>query len=123
MIVWGGTDDISRWNTGGRYCAPIWFADAYSNTNCNCDTKSYTDFASSSDSGTASVKMLISDLVTNVGDEARRQVGGLQPLLYARPKFSNADLQIATEINVTSPLERHRPRAAHYLAKIFDRAE
>ena len=21
MIVWGGTDDINRWNTGGRYCA------------------------------------------------------------------------------------------------------
>src|SRR4029077_479178 len=22
MIVWGGTDDINRWNTGGRYCEP-----------------------------------------------------------------------------------------------------
>ena len=46
---------------------PIWFVDAYSNTNCNCDTKSNTDYASSAYPSTASVRMLISDLVTNVG--------------------------------------------------------
>src|SRR5262245_12031278 len=39
-----------------------------------------------------------------------------QPFLYARPKFSNAHLQIATEIEMPSPLERHCPRAAHDLA-------
>jgi len=31
----------------------IWFTDAYSNTNCNSDTKSHTDFASSAHPGAA----------------------------------------------------------------------
>ena len=121
MIVWGGYNG-SYSEHRREILRAIWFADAYSNTNCNSDTESHTDFASSSDSGTASVKTLISDLVTNVG-VSREGSRGLQPFLYARPKFSNADFQIATEKNMHSPLEGHRPRAAHHLAEIFDRGK
>jgi hypothetical protein len=48
-------------------------------------------------------------------------VGGLQPVLQAWPKFAHIDFQIATKIDVTLPLEWHRPRATGDLAEIFNR--
>ena len=91
--------------------------DADPNFDCNAerDTETYadakgrTDAEAAFDSGATPIKTLASL--------------DLQPLLYAWPKFANANLQIATEINVRSLLERHRPRAGDYLAQIFDRGK
>ena len=76
------------------------------NADSHSDSETFTYSAGSPYSGAPPVKTLISL--------------ELQPLLYARPEFANTHLQIATEINVSSALERHRPRAARDLAEVFD---
>src|SRR6266536_5082086 len=52
-----------------------------------------------------------------------RECRGLEPLFYFRPEIAHAAFETAAEVNVIPLLPRHRPGAAHDLAKVFDRFE